>query len=603
MADERARRRIAFASAAVFALTVSVFRVCARPGASGDPIPARHIPISLLTEGDLDLDEFSSIVDVPAPYYLTRRGGHVYSIFPPAGGVLATPFFAAARALGADVVHDDRARLGVAAWTASILSALAVTLVFATYAGRRGFSGGLFVAAALAFGSGVWPLASQDLWQHTFGLPLLAAVLAILETRGDRERLGWMAFAGALAGLAVAVRPTNSILAGILALHVLGRAGWRAFAAFGFAAACSVVPQLLYNLIQFGHPAGAYTREVTYLEPRRMWWSGLPGLFVSPARGLFVLSPVMLLGWLAFRRRAGAERLGLRVAMVAAIVAQASFFGSYRLWWGGWCFGPRHLLEVMPFAASLAGYGLESLRGSRVGRVLAGLALAVSIAINGLGARLGSQQWDAHPPIDHAPARLWDVRDNPVVSDFLGLDPANRYARFWAPGAYRVVPGEPPSDELRSGSWLQRGWTERWGEPRPIGTGREVELRFRFDAGDLPARIVLGLRASPRVEGPVSARFALDGAPVASLELDSGHVREVVIPVTARGPFERAYRVTAELGRWRSVDWRDTFRALADPSALDLTRDAVVLEFARIDGPSGTTALLAAHETAPKGGP
>lgn len=585
-------------------VATSVFRATARPGTSGDPIPARHIAVSLLTEGDVDLDEFPSIVDAPNSYYLTHRGGHVYSVFPPAGGVLATPFFAAARALGSDVLHDDRVRLDVAAWTAALMSALAVALTFATYASRRGVGGGLFVASALGFGCSVWPIASQDLWQPAFGVPLVAAVLAILETRGDRERPAWLALAGALAGLAVSVRPSNSILVGVLALYLASRGGWRGFLAFGSAAACWVVPQLLYNLIQFGHPAGAYTREVTYLAPRVMLESGFPGLFVAPARGLFVLSPVMMFALLAFRRRAGEERRGLRVAMAVAIVAQALFFGSYRLWWGGWCFGPRHLLEVMPFAASLAGYGLESVRGSRSARVLAGLALGLSIAINGLAVRLGTQQWDANPPIDHAPARLWDWRENPVVCYFAGLSPANRYARFWPPGAYRVEPGAPPSDDLRAGSWLQRGWTERWDEPRPIGTGREVELRFRLDGADLPGRIVLGLRASPRLGGArVPARVALDGVPVSEWVLDAERVREVAIPVAAAGPFDRPYRVTIELGRWRKVDWRDTFRALIDPSLLDLRRDSIVLESAKIDGSNGTTVLFPAPENAPEARP
>lgn len=601
MADEveRPASRRALAAAAVFLVSAAIFRATARPGATGDPIPARHIAVSLLTEGDLDLDEFAAIVEVPNPYYLAFRGGHVYSVFPPAGGVLAAPFFATARALGVDVVHDDAARLNVAGWTAALLCALAVALTFATYASRLGVPRGLFVAAALGFGTSVWPIASQDLWQSTFGVPLVAAVLAILETRGDRERVGWLAFAGALAGAAVVVRPSNSILVGVLVLYLASRRWWRGFLAFGAAAACWVVPQLLYNLIQFGSRAGAYAKEVTYLEPRVMLPSAFPGLFVAPARGLFALSPVMLLGFAAFRRRTSGERLGLRVAMAVAIVAQAAFFGCYRLWWGGWCFGPRHLLEVMPFAASLAGYGFDSVRGSRLARVVAGIALASSIAMNGLGARLGTQQSDANPSIDHAPARHWDWRENPVVCYFAGLSPANRYARFWPPGAYHVAPGSPPSADLRAGSFLQRGWTERWGEAGPIGMGSEVELRVRLDGSDLPARVVLGLRASPRVVGRVPARFAVDGAPVTSLVLDAEHVREVAIPLAAAGPFERPFRVTIKLGRWRHVDWRGVFRALADPSVLDLRPDAVVLAFARVEGPNGATTLIPRPENAP----
>jgi len=75
-------------------------------------------------------------------------------------------------------------------------------------------------------------------------------------------------------------------------------------------------------------------------------------LLVSAYRGLFYTSPVLVLSilglWsMAFRRRLHAEAL-LCIAMFAVYwLLNASFFG----WHGGWTFGPRYLIPMLPFVA------------------------------------------------------------------------------------------------------------------------------------------------------------------------------------------------------------------------------------------------------------
>lgn len=78
--------------------------------------------------------------------------------------------------------------------------------------------------------------------------------------------------------------------------------------------------------------------------------AALAGLLVSPGRGAFVLAPALLLlplGWRALRK--GGEVLFLRTfaGLAAALLIVPLLLEP---WHGGWTYGPRHLLPLLPFA-------------------------------------------------------------------------------------------------------------------------------------------------------------------------------------------------------------------------------------------------------------
>jgi hypothetical protein len=72
------------------------------------------------------------------------------------------------------------------------------------------------------------------------------------------------------------------------------------------------------------------------------------GITFSPYRGLFFLSPFLLLAFRAWRRP---NREATIVAAIALyfLLANASFNG----WHGGWAIGPRYLIPVIPLLALL----------------------------------------------------------------------------------------------------------------------------------------------------------------------------------------------------------------------------------------------------------
>jgi len=220
---------------------------------------------------------------------------------------------------------------------------------------------------------------------------------------------------GAFAGATVAAEYTGALGVLGLVLYAVLSVHWRAepmrarLGRLGRGAALALVGALpfvvglmLYHQAAFGHPLESgykYLNDAAY-QPWHL--GGFLGIrypdprafalsFFSPLRGLFTLSPFLLLalpGLVVLRReaRASAEpraHLWLVVALLAGYTYFTSSF-SYDSW--GWTTGPRHLTGLVPFLLLPAGLLLERLRASgRLGLLGAGAALCTtSIAFTGL---------------------------------------------------------------------------------------------------------------------------------------------------------------------------------------------------------------------------
>src|SRR5205807_629593 len=260
--------------------------------ASADTLPTRLLPVCFLRAGTLTLDRFfPPEPGKPVPYFLQPHGGHNYSAFPIGGPLLLTPVYVALDLAGVPILDDDVTRDRVVGVLAAILSALSAVVVYVTYA-PRGPGRALAVAAVYAFGTGVWPTCAQDLWQHTFGVLFLALALYCVE-RGAQQP-AWYGRAGLPTGLLFLVRPANGLIVALLAALVVWRRP-RALVAFAVWSLPFLAVTLAYNF-HLGDLFGAYRDEATGIDPLHRLASGLPGLLVSPGRGLLVFSPVLALG-------------------------------------------------------------------------------------------------------------------------------------------------------------------------------------------------------------------------------------------------------------------------------------------------------------------
>jgi len=114
--------------------------------------------------------------------------------------------------------------------------------------------------------------------------------------------------------------------------------------------------------------------------------AGLWGLTFGTRRGLFYVTPVLLLGMLFGARRAFRTRDLTWASGLAAFAVLLCANAGYYMWWGGAAAGPRHLLPCIAFL----GFGLAFVPRTRtIWRialyVLAALSLFNAVALTSIG--------------------------------------------------------------------------------------------------------------------------------------------------------------------------------------------------------------------------
>lgn len=424
-------------------------------------------------------------------YYLmpTRFPGVYANRYGIGAGLFATPFVAAAYPFA----HDIYARSGVAVlWhackfaSAFVVAAAAVILFLAARLFVRP-SSAAWLALAYGLGTCAWSSTSQTLWQHG-PMDLLLALGSYFLLREDRARSApWVGLCYASAFLC---RPTAAVA--VLAAGVYyAFKDRRALLRFVLGGAPMALLLVTYNLYYFGKPivlgqlathvsmggssevvqgARAGTSALASQVFKTSLGSGLAGIFLSPSRGMLVFSPILgvaLWGLVSIWRDARYQALRpIAVAGVAMCLMVARWYG----WWGGWCYGYRLLVDAVVLLSFLAIPVIESIRRRRALSWLFVACLTWSVLVQAVGAfaydvagwngrmlasvrvpgkdvpmlfldraeanrraaELGTTVEMVSASIDNGRfrARLWTVRDSPIVYYVENFWPARRMKKF-----------------------------------------------------------------------------------------------------------------------------------------------------------------------------
>jgi hypothetical protein len=319
-------------------------------------------------------------VPTPRPGVTVDVSGRpAYSSHPPGLALLLAPVLLPLR---------GTAWLEPAALVCSWLAVLGALLFFRQLV--RGLGGDrplLDAVAALAFlGTPAWHYA-RTLFTEPYLLLFMTGAYALFLCRG------WSLVPGCFVGAGMLMKPPFAVVAGPLltSLAVRGRVRAAIWMTLPLLVAAAAV--LLLNRHLFGSPFHS-SQQFQIGNPL----FGLVGLLLSPQHGLVPFAPAVLLalaGWpeLARRHRHHALVLG---GGCLAYLALMSLWGQ---WPGGYCFGPRLILPVIPLLHLGCVPAAESralstpTRRRAVARGLVGL----SLLINALGAVPNWVFWSRHP--------------------------------------------------------------------------------------------------------------------------------------------------------------------------------------------------------------
>jgi hypothetical protein len=465
------KRLAAAPSLLLFLAALMAYLANGRTIGAGDTLPAAYLPWSLLRQANFDLDEFPILHDKTAvqifplldgiPYYLLYRNGHYLSAYSPGPGVLALPVYLLPIVLGVKADSMWAARLEK--FSGAIITALSVVFLYWALRGVTSQGWACVIALVYALGTSSLSMSSQGLWQHGPSQFFLSLGLCFLVKGLSDDR--YLGYAGFPMAAAVVMRSTDLLLvlpvtAWIVYAH---RARARSLALWALPPAAALAA---YHIVYFvgadrgpGHttaPAWALFSQIPLSE-------GVPGLLVSPSRGLFVYSPVLLFslaGMIAVWRGGPAlwRALSLGPPLVVLLV------GKWITWWGGHSWGPRLLGDIAPILCFFLFPVVPYLDRRRFAKAVF-LALAFwSVGAHALGAWLYDGRWDALAT-EESYARLWPWTGSPLA--FYGREALVRLGL--------------------AGPWLG---------PRPSVGSSPGSLAASYEVGPVPAEVMSGERFS-----------------------------------------------------------------------------------------------------------
>jgi hypothetical protein len=400
----------------------------------GDTIPATLLPVSIIRERNLTLDEFQPLLDAHRRDVknlalwvgaLQSRNGRLISSYPVGGPLLATPVYLVP--VLADWLHTWRDYRIVGKLAASLMVALSAGFL---YLGARQLAGhGAALVATLAYGTATvaWTVASQALWQHGPGMLCLSVALLALFRLEARSRGATAMLAGTALGAGVLCRHLNVIPAAALSVFVLLRHR-RHLVPFAAPLVLMGGWQVWYNLATFGNLSGGY--DAIYLGPglRRLklyergvfsypFWLGLSGILVSPGKGLFVFSPHLVFAFTAMVPAWRSQEFPLARYLVAWTVVLLAVMSKNVLWWGGASYGPRYMCELLLPLSLFFTFLWPRLTRSKAAITAAALAIAMGVGVQIVGAFMSPCRWGEVPAWIHLRPEqlLWNWRDPEIV--------------------------------------------------------------------------------------------------------------------------------------------------------------------------------------------
>lgn len=353
----------------------------------GIPFPHTDSQVMYETARAIGLEHKLELPPSPLPQVIIGQNGHSYSKYDPGLPLLSAPIVAYADKVA---LHNKAYRYATGAVFVMIVPAAAMALaMLALFLLARQFYGiqqALVITLVTGLASTIWPYARLFLTEAVLTAMLALAVLAIYwfahsptpTSTQHTPSLQWLrssipryialAIASISMGFAILTRASMVIyLPGLfyllaklqnkqsntdnpvlprffLSLLHEARERWAIFTVFSSGPVLAIVGLLWHNYLRFGTPfKTGYEGEAFSTFPL----VGIMGLLVSPGKSVFVFAPPLVLSallWPRFKRHHATLARSILIMTTCALL----YYGSWWAWHGGWVWGPRFLVPLIP---------------------------------------------------------------------------------------------------------------------------------------------------------------------------------------------------------------------------------------------------------------
>lgn len=384
----------AIACVLVFAFCITIYLSNERTITVRDTYPNSLLALNWLFNHTFTFDalkeQYPNLEELPW-YFVESINGHIVSTYPIGTAIVTFPFYflifihfklssfihewtTGVSYLTPDLFSNafnptrnlyEKTAAAIATSLSAILFYLSVRLKFKE-------SVALIVTFIFAFANSTWSINAQGLWQSTAANLLLVGILLTSLKLGSTQLKNQnvlLLVCGFFCGLLPGTRITSvlfSIAVGCyLFLH------HRRQILYFFTGLTSIFFGLFWNIYFFGWSnwMGGYSKLFDEIKTSSYEFSldqfidGFLGLLISPNRGLFIFSPIMLLAipglyWVfRYRDRSFGDRLiGCLTLAALAIFIQYCF---YVPWHASLTFGTRFITDILPIACFIISYPIS----------------------------------------------------------------------------------------------------------------------------------------------------------------------------------------------------------------------------------------------------
>jgi hypothetical protein len=297
--------------------------------------------------------------------------GNYYSALAPGTSMLSLPFVWIGFTLEGHYTQFGNVMLFSELFV-SLCNALAVYFVYRTSLLFFSVKTSVFLSFAYAFSTTSWPFATYFFQSDVSALfNLLTVFLAIRIARSAEARYREALLCGVFAGISLTVDYVNAVIVPIVFIYLVLSSKGRLRSSLCFLAASSLGAFMIgvYNLVNFG--SLSVSTEQAYLVSPTIFSNFssplLIGLYLnllSPLRGVFLYSPIAILGILGIYFVLSESKHGSRREVILFLSCFLAIIIPYSMWYdpiGGQSFGPRFLIGVIPFLVIPAGFTVARL--------------------------------------------------------------------------------------------------------------------------------------------------------------------------------------------------------------------------------------------------
>lgn len=403
-------------------------------------------------------------------YTNRQRNETIYYSYPLGSAFISVPFVAAANVFGLDMsiaAHDT--------WLQTLLAAITAVLIF-LLTGRllKLFANetiAYVVAVLFSFGTSYMSSVGTALWSFNYEIiAILLVVHIIVQAEMQRDAHARPVLLATLVFLAWLCRPSALGFAAIVSAWVFWRNRKSMFVYGGVLLAWFLVfvciSESTFEL--FVPPYYNPFFWTSYSFANSSFTSRLMAMLFSPARGLFVFTPLLVVAF------GGLFSASLRknkyyLAALGWFLMQVLLVATQRNWWGGWCFGPRLFTDALPPLAILLTLTINEWRvQGKLRRFIPVLTVfgCFGVFVHTAQGMYNTQTllWNNSPNIDDMPDYYaWNWKHSQLVASETGniikqreiqlggeLDP---FLKLIAPGSHLLY-GEPDN--------ITRNIFDRW---------------------------------------------------------------------------------------------------------------------------------------------